>query len=277
MEKIFDGLEEFGMGAVASSSVLFAKEDAAPKEDTKQANKPPSIEDFIYTKSFNCPVCGLNFPSHVLKESKLHVQNIDFDLRPIYKFIEPLFYDILMCEHCGYSAVKNFFHGHLSSHHIEKIITEISPSFKPFPYPKEPDIDLAIKRYKMALLNAVVKKGRDGEKGYLCMKLTWLYRLKLTDIENEKKFAKLAVEGFSKALAKEIPPIMGLQESTLLYLLAAFSLFLEDFEYSMRILSEMTVSKRVSQRLKNRAADLKETAALSIKEGMFIAPPLRQA
>ena len=62
------------------------------------------------------------------------------------------------------------------------------------------------------------------------MKLTWLYRIKGKDLKNEKKFANLVIKGFASALLEEILPIMGLEESTVLYLIGAFSMFVGDNE-----------------------------------------------
>ena len=36
--------------------------------------------------------------------------------------------------------------------------------------------DAAIQRYKLSLLNAAVKRGKESEKAYTCLKIAWLYR-----------------------------------------------------------------------------------------------------
>ena len=41
---------------------------------------------------------------------------------------------------------------------------------RPYSYEK------AIERYKLALYNTLVKKGKNSEKAYECLKISWLYR-----------------------------------------------------------------------------------------------------
>ena len=145
--------------------------------------------------------------------------------------------------------------------------SEISPNFKAVPYPREPKVDDAIERYKLALLCAVVRQCKNGEKAYICMKLTWLYKIKGKEAKNEKKFAQLAIQGFASALLEERLPIMGLEESTILYLIAAFSKFIGDQKNALKILSKVITSPRSSDKIKDRARDLKDeiTKANSMK------------
>jgi len=256
-ESIFAELDKFGLSAVAEKKQEVFKLDPKTQktEQQKEVHKF-NIDDFVYTKNFTCPVCGQNFMANVVRESKIRVDSIEFDLRPICSPIDPMLYIVVVCESCGYSAVNKAFNK-ITGRQSEIILSEISPNFKPIPYPKEPTVEMAIERYKLALLNALVKNAKDGEKAYICMKITWLYRIKGNELPNEKKFADLTVKGFTNALAKEFPPIMSLEESTILCLLGAFLMFLGDNESALRILSDLIVSKKSSERLKDRARDLK--------------------
>jgi len=256
---IFADLAGFGLAKVADEKkdVYASEEKEAPKP--KVVEKPPEefrIDDYIYAKKFHCPVCEVDFESFVAKDSKLRRVTTEYDLRPVYAPIEPMFYDVIVCDKCGYAAYRDSF-DIIGALHIKRISEEISPNFKPTPYPKEPTIDEAIARHKLVLLNSIVKKSKDGERAYVCMKLTWLYRIK-GDAENEKTFANLACEGFTKALAEEHSPPAGLPESTVLYLIAAFSVFLEDYARAVRVLSDIITSPKTSKGMKERAMDLKD-------------------
>ena len=50
--------------------------------------------------------------------------------------------------------------------------------------------DIAIKRYKMALLTAMTKPARGSEQAYLCLKLAWLYRGAAEELQQEVQRAK---------------------------------------------------------------------------------------
>jgi len=261
MEKndIFAELAGFGLSKVADE-----KKDVYESED-KPAPKPKVIEksaeefridDYIYSKKFHCPVCEVDFETYVTKDSKLRRVTTEYDLRPVYAPIEPMLYDVIVCDKCGYAAYRESFNV-IGALHAKRILDEITPNFKPTPYPKEPTIDEAITRHKLVLLNAIVKKAKDGERAYVCMKLTWLYRIK-EDAENEKTFARLACEGFTKALAEEHSPPAGLPETTVLYLIASFSVFLEDYARAVRVLSDIIISPKTSKGMKERAMNLKD-------------------
>ncbi|MDR0272150.1 MAG: DUF2225 domain-containing protein [Clostridiales bacterium] len=254
---IFNDLHKFGLKAVASRQTEIFVPEVEKAVGVKEKEVAPfNIDDYVYEKKFRCPVCEQTFTCDVVKESKIKVQSIEFDLRPICVPVDPLYYGIVVCNTCGYSAVNRVF-DKIMKKQAEKIIGEIAPNFVYRSYPKEPEIDMVIDRYKLALLNAVVKQAKDGEKAYICMKLTWLYRIKGNEHENELKFAKLTVSGFNNALAKEYCPILGLEEGTILCLLGAFQMTLGDNASALKILSSVITSNRVSHRLKDRARDLK--------------------
>jgi len=259
-ENIFSGLEKFGLSSVIDKKIEVYNPDASP-QDAEQDEKESSfcIEDYIFAKNFTCTVCTQNFKSNIVRERRIRLESVEYDLRPIYSPIDPLFYDVVVCESCGYTAVQRMFNNILRRQ-SDLVLSEISPKFKFHPYPDEPTIDEVIARYKLALLNAVVKKAKDGERAYICMKITWLYRIKGSSLDNEKQFAELTVKGLTAALSKEHFPIpgIGLGENTALYLIAAFLHFLEDDRAAVKILSELIASTKVSKRIKDRARDLRD-------------------
>jgi len=136
------------------------------------------------------------------------------------------------------------------------ILQNITPHFKNVDYPQKLTVAMAIERYKLALLNTIIRETSMGEKAYFCMKLAWLSRVN-SDIASRNNFAKLAISAYKTALAQEKLPIMSLSDDTILYIMAAFYSFLEDYEESLKLLSTVVVSKTASDKLKDRARDLK--------------------
>lgn len=253
-ESLFVDLEKLRLTATADSQQVQTTK-AQPEGTT---DKPPiKTEDYVLLKTFTCPVCAQTFKAYVARESKLRLESLEYDMRPVYQPIDPSLYNVLACEHCGYCAVSNVF-GKIMSRQIALIKEEVAPYFRPRQCPIEPPIDMVIDRYKLALFNAIAKQAKDGEKAYLCLRITWLYRMKGDDPENEKKYADLTLKGFNAAVAKELPPIMGIEENTLIYLLGAFSMFLGDHVSALKIFSEIVVSKQAPDRLKNMARDQKD-------------------
>lgn len=60
-------------------------------------------------KDYTCPVCGKEFSAPRVKTSKLVLESTDDDMRNRYKDIEPLYYDVITCPNCLYSALFEMF------------------------------------------------------------------------------------------------------------------------------------------------------------------------
>jgi hypothetical protein len=89
-------------------SSLFPEGHAADgKSYTLPLNHKQS--DIICLNKTACPLCGRKFESHYILSSKLRRLNADTDMRVRYKDVEPLYYNIITCPNCLYSAeVTNF-------------------------------------------------------------------------------------------------------------------------------------------------------------------------
>ncbi|MCL2874284.1 MAG: DUF2225 domain-containing protein [Defluviitaleaceae bacterium] len=270
MKNIYDGFE--ALRPVKKINVLQKEEkeiiQVKPVSDISKAAQistneidessgyDPDLMSFVFEKSFECPVCDKPFKAYSTK-TKVKLESVDDDLMPTYTPVDPLLYDALICPSCGYCALRSNF-ASINDRQAELILAEITPKYKHRPHPPIMSIDGAIADYKMALLNCVTKNGKLNEKGYICMKLSWLYKRK-GDIKNELAFVKQAYENFTEAFSKESLPFCGLDENTVNYLLARFTMKLGLPEDSMRFISRIITSQTINPRLKERAIDMKET------------------
>lgn len=215
-----------------------------------------TAEDCIYDKTYICPVCGSEVKSKAVRRGKIKFVSNEIDLKPKFEPIQPDFYDIVICNNCGYSAMTSKF-SKITYSQEEAITKNITPKFHPKKYPKIYTIDDAIERYKLALLNCVYKNSKAGEKAYLCLKLAWFYRDK-NDEKNEQIYLKAAYQGFNKAYINEVCPICGLDENTLLYIIAAIGMKIGCIDEARKILSGLITRKNLGIRLKNKIEDLRE-------------------
>ena len=267
LNDIFAGLEKFGMRSVLEKNTDIYHQAATDNKPLKETlAKRFSIDDYIYAKNFVCAVCDQSFKSYVVKHGKTRVESVEFDLRPIHTPIEPMLYDVVMCTSCGFTSLNAVFNK-ITRREAEKVLEEITPHFKPEPPSKEPTIDMAIDRYKLALLNAVVRNAKECEKAYICMRITWLYRIKGEALGDEKKFAALALQGYTSSLEKESTNLLKLEEGTILYLMGSFSYFLGDNAASLKILASIIASNKSSHRLKERARDLRDRIIEEMRKG----------
>lgn len=232
------------------------KKEEAKKEDAKANVKTIKPEDCLYDKTYTCPVCDSTFKAKTVRKGKAKFINNDVDLKPNYEPIQPDYYDVIICDKCGYAAISQKF-PYISSSQAKSIMENISLKFIPKEYPTVYDVNIAIERYKLALLSCVHKKAKSGEKAFICLKLAWAYRDK-KDNANEVAYLKSAYNGFNDAFTKETLPICGLDENTLLYILAAISARLANYDEALKILGKLIVKKNLGSRLKERAEDLKD-------------------
>lgn len=250
MSDLFSGLESLGFKDVKLN--IFEKEE--PKKEETAVKKP--VDTFLYDKTIVCPVCDTEFKSKALKNGKTRRVGMDTDLMPKYEGPNPLFYDVHICPSCGYSALNQYFEK-LKPEQIQLIKATITPRFKYREYPETYDENIAIERYKLALLNSVVKKARTSEKAYTCLKIAWVNRL-IENKEEEIKFLEQAYIGFKEAFEKEALPICGMDNHTLSYLIGELARRLGNNEEALLWFSKIIVTPGVNPRLKEMARDQKD-------------------
>ncbi|MCL2018870.1 MAG: DUF2225 domain-containing protein [Oscillospiraceae bacterium] len=96
-----------------------------PKADTGQASQKSTLfpdghgsytlplmhgkSDIIILNKVTCPLCERKFDSHYVLNSRLRQVEIEPDTRIRYKDVEPLYYSIITCPNCLFSAESTTF------------------------------------------------------------------------------------------------------------------------------------------------------------------------
>ncbi len=283
MAGLLDGLENFGLKDVEGMELY---EEPAPAKPlpVQEAPKAPVVSetDYLFDKSFVCPVCGEKIKARTLRAGRARLLRSDMDLRPVYENIEPLKYDVILCPYCGYAALSRFFNL-LTASQIKEIKENISSSFKADVKEQETyTYEEALYRYKLSLANTIVKRGKASEKAYICLKTGWLIRSWSQDLlaektpENEKKAAELkeqersflknALDGFLAARQSEGYPMCGMDETTVEYLVAVLSMEFDQCDIASRIIGTILTSPTASSRIKDKAREVKEQLLVKMKE-----------
>ncbi len=273
MANLFSGLEALGLGNLSEMNIYEEKQkDTASKAE--HDDKPVfSEEENIFDKTYTCPVCDKQFKSKMVKSGKVKLLNLDSDLRPIYQYMDPLKYDAVMCPHCGFASLNRFFKN-ITGTQAQLIRKNISATFKGT---KETEgvftYDDALTRHKLALVNSIVKKSKVSERAYTCLKTAWILRGKAEalpkDTSNYQKlmkemeaeeldFLEKSYVGFDEAFSKEEFPMCGMDESTMTLLMAELSRRIGRYEECGRWISRVLISKEASERIKEKARDIKE-------------------
>ncbi len=282
MSNLFSGLESLGLNKLKDVQIFESTADSPSKKKECEDEKPKATEaDYIFDKTFVCPVCDKEFKSKTVKTGKVKLIAMDTDLRPKYQTMDSLKYDAIACPNCGYAALNRFFN-YMTSTQSKLIISNISNSFSGLA--AEGDIltyDDAITKHKLALLNTIVKRSKLSEKAYTCLKTAWLIRGKAETLPKETKdyitviarlaaeeneFLKNAYEGFSEAFSKELFPMCGMDENTTTYLVADLARRLGRYEEASRWVSKVLTSRDANERIKNKAREIKEMIAVELRK-----------
>ncbi len=273
MDNLFKDLEGMGITGVENVSI-FANE--SKKEKAKALRNEISSSDVVYERSVNCPVCNHSFKTTSIRAGRIRFIDTELDLRPVYNGFDPIPYDVVVCQHCGYAGLNKYYQ-RVSEFKAKNIKAKISAHYKGKVYPKILSYEEAIERYKLALFNSVVGNDSNGTKAYLCLKISWLYRgwkLSLSeddinedDIEvkaimkdlmtQEVTFIKNAYDGFLIAYENETFPIMGINQGSMEYLIAELARRQGKFDEARKWLSRVIQRKSSNKRLHQKIYDVK--------------------
>ena len=273
-DSLFSDLSKVGLNMLSDMDLYESdRKDEELEKKEKALPAGPVEKDFLFDKGYRCPVCDFEFKAKAVRVGKAKMIGADTDLRPKYQGIDSLKYDCIVCNKCGYSSLSRFF-SNITAGQAKLIKTNISPYFKGVDDKCETySYDEAILRQQLALANTVVKKGKASEKAYTCLKLAWLIRGEMENLPSdtpdkakvmeglkakEKEYISKAYEGFVVAMAKEMPPICGMDEWTCVYLVAELARQCEDYAKSMKLLSDLIVSKAASTKLKDKAREMRK-------------------
>lgn len=252
--KIFSGLETMGFDNINDIKIYNGK-----TETVKEKKEVKTEKSLLYSKEVTCPVCNHVFKASTVKSSAYRMIKKDSDFFIRYSLINPYFYDVWVCNSCGYSAMKSDFNT-LRSIEIEQVQKSISPKWKGRVYPEVYSVHVAIERYKLSLLNYITINSKSSKKGINCLKLAWMYRLLETDEAQEMEliFLKQALEGINDAYYSEDFPIYGMDKYSIMYLIGELNRRLGNTEDSLIWFSNVITAPNVKPSLKELARDMKD-------------------
>lgn len=270
---LFSDLKKLGISNIGG---LFEEEEKAKEAAVeKHVKTPEELEaETLFDKTYECAVCSRQFTTKAVRAGKAKMVSTDTDLRAVYEHVDVNKYDAIVCPHCGYAALTRFF---TTNTQVQRnfIREQITANFKGLPFANGAIVthDEALLKMKLVLANAVVKKAKNSEKAYICLKTAWVLRGKKDYLaekgelspEKEKEllneetaYLKQAYMGFTAALPKENFPMCGMDETTVIYLMADLARRVGEREQALKFLSEIIVSKTAQPRLKEKARELKD-------------------
>ncbi|HEX9059807.1 MAG TPA: DUF2225 domain-containing protein [Clostridia bacterium] len=254
---LFKNLNGLGFENLDNISIYESREEKNDSRQKEFKNLQQNLEQYVFERKVECPVCYKHITVPAVKSSAIRVVSKDTDFMTYYQDPNPTFYDVWFCKLCGYAAVSNKFS--IISDTQKKLIRENISSKWKFnkKYPVVFDADTAIETHQLALLNSVVKLGRDNEKALLCLRLGWLYRLK-GDEENEKRYLANALMGFTNSFLKDSITVPGLDEAATQYLIGELYRRTGDNSNALQWFGRVLSDRNAKEKIKSMTRDQKD-------------------
>lgn len=210
----------------------------------------------LYEKTYTCPVCDNIFKNKTVRLGRTKVISTDIDLKPTYSTVNGLYYSVVACQLCGYTAIDTYF-DQIGIKQAVFVRQALAKKFVARAYPELYDANTAIIRYKLSLICSNLKKVKKSEFAGIALRLSWFY----DEIKNEQKsdeYRNYAFEFFKEAYKSEMFPLFGYDEAMATYLIAALAYRLEKREEALKWLGNVMSMRNIQIRLKEKAQDLKE-------------------
>lgn len=217
----------------------------------------------LMNKNHTCPICRGSFSCLAVKPSKLILASTDKDMRNRYKGIEPLYYEVLTCPHCLYSALPDVFETPDKSK--QDILRELEPlknSVK-IKLGQEKDTDSVFTGFYLALFCAPISFSKyQLVAGKLFYKLSRVYQ-DAGDQNMEILTAKKALDNYLYTYEKI--GISPSQEQQICILIGELYLKQGSFKNAISFFSKAKSSGNTNPALKNhvenRIYDIREMVA----------------
>jgi uncharacterized protein (DUF2225 family) len=208
----------------------------------------------------SCPLCGGVFPATKVR-SKLRMVRQDTDLNMIYEQINPLYYSVWFCPHCGYAASESNF-----SEMPEKMGGVLRNFLRTcqigIDFPGVRSREQAILLYKLAIFYSGLIEAKNSRLAGLYLRLAWLYR-EATDEQMEMMALEKSLEYYEKASFKESFPIGNMNELTMDYLMGQLQFRTGKLEQAAATFSRIIANpqakseKRISELARDAWAEIK--------------------
>lgn len=154
-----------------------------------------------YQTEVKCPVCEDNFEITKMRSRFVKMIKQDTDFCPYYEGDNPLYYEAVVCPHCGFASHITTM-DQLNRYEKQKVRELISSRWTPRSFTGERSWDKAMEAFKLVLLNLNVREADQSEIAKICMRIAWLYRY-AGDSELEQCYLNHALNSYKRAYEEE--------------------------------------------------------------------------
>lgn len=194
----------------------------------------------LYNKAITCPVCSKDLVVTKVQSKVCRISSKDTDFCLYYEGVNPIFYDVWVCEFCGHAAQADKFEK-ITYKEGKIILQNITTRWNKRSFSGERSIDTALEAFKLALYSLHIRNGKSSDIARVCMRIAWLYRLK--GDSKEKEFLQFALKCYNECYEKERFPIEKFDEPTCIYIIAELNRRLGNYEEAVKWFSKLVTAQ----------------------------------
>ncbi len=184
-----------------------------------------NAEDTFYPKEILCPLCNDKYTTLKPRHKYTMIDRTDADSCPYYKVVNPIYYEINTCPHCGYSF-NNSTSAPVSADVKEAVRKVLNQTYKGQDYTGVRELEDAIKTFELATQCQWRVGAEAFSLGRMFLKYGWLYRYK-KDPAKEKEQMEKALHYLAKFYDEEEIPDYK-EEMNIMFLIGQIHLNLDD-------------------------------------------------
>ena len=192
-----------------------------------------------YEKKFDCPHCKTAFKSLKIRKNAVRIAATDTDFYPTYTedSAKGYYYNVFVCEHCGYSFTEDF--SPYFAPGVQQTLNEqVCAHWAPHHFKGERTAHEAIQAYKLAFLCGSIKQERHIILAGLLLRLAWLYR-EIGNKPQEMRFLRLSFTHYNESYSTGDYEKLNMSEMRVLYMIGELAFRLDDIEQATRYFSRI--------------------------------------
>ena len=218
-------------------------------------------EYYLYEKEIECPVCSHKMKIKKIRNSRLRIEDIREDLRPLYKNFKLYNYSILSCSNCFFTARRKDFYDFskkrkkkINNSFKSLVKAELGKNFK-IEYDEPRNINQVLDAHYLALKLYNYTDFYTDKKAFLWRELSWIYE-DLNENKLSEKASLNALADLEKFYFRDDTKSSKKESNNISLLLAVLYYKHQQIQKALPLLDDLIRDNRISLRQRNKAKDL---------------------
>lgn len=195
----------------------------------------------LFAARTECPNCQAKYKTMRVRPSFKKPVSTDSDFCMYFGSVNPDYYVVRVCPHCGFASTESFSQKTLSDSQRSLFQEKIGRHWTKRDYTGERTAEMAMVTYKLALVCAQIKDESDRIIAGLLHHIAWLYRYR-QDTANESRFLAFALEAYIRVFQYEG---LDYNNARLMYLIGELNRRLGQYADAVRWFSRVVNDKRI--------------------------------